>query len=210
MNKLLTVAYGEVSAFQFRLFLLNLFTFFLPKYIGSRWRSAMMRLVGFRIGSGTLIGGMPTLTGEKELHKQLVMGKEIWMNFGCVFDLGDQVTIGNRVDIGHEVLFVTTTHKTGTELRRAAERITKPVVVEDGVWLGARCTILPGVIIGAGAIVAAGAVVTEDVAPNTIVGGVPAKLIRELPLTHTTRAPAGKGSEADQVLGRATSLSLKE
>jgi len=54
------------------------------------------------------------------------------------------------------------------------------VVIEDDVWLSARVIVLKGVTIGRGAVVAAGAVVTKDVAPHTLVGGVPAKLIRSL------------------------------
>ena len=52
--------------------------------------------------------------------------------------------------------------------------------IGKGVWLGARCTILPGVTVGDGAVVAAGAVVVRDVAPHTVVGGVPARFLREL------------------------------
>ena len=56
----------------------------------------------------------------------------------------------------------------------------KPVHIEDKAWLGSNVTVLPGVTIGEGAIVAAGAVVTKDVEPGTIVGGVPSKLIRKV------------------------------
>jgi maltose O-acetyltransferase len=181
MNKVLTVAHEELSAFHLRLLLLKATTFFLPNYGGNRWRTFMFRLVGFQIGTRTVIGGIPTLTGGKALHKHLVIGEDVWLNFGCIFDLEDQITIGNRVDMGHEILIITTTHEIGDQSRRATKRITKPVVIENGVWLGARCTLLPGITIGEGAIVAAGAVVTKDVAPNTIVGGVPASVIRQLP-----------------------------
>ena len=55
-----------------------------------------------------------------------------------------------------------------------------PIVIGDRVWIGSNATVLPGVTIGDGAIVAAGAVVTKDVAPNTVVAGVPARLLRPL------------------------------
>ncbi len=181
MTHLLTVVREETSAFHLRVFLIKVATFFLPNYVGNRWRTFMFRLAGFQIGSATVLGGTPTLTGGKRLHKNLIIGKGVWLNFGCVFDLEDQIIIGNCVDIGHEVLFMTTTHEIGNQSRRATKRITKPIVIENGVWVGARCTILPGITIGKGSIVAAGAVVTKDVAPNTLVGGVPATVIRQLP-----------------------------
>lgn len=56
----------------------------------------------------------------------------------------------------------------------------KPITIGDDVWIGGHSTILPGVTIGNGAIVAAGAVVTKDVEPNTVVGGVPAKVIKKI------------------------------
>jgi maltose O-acetyltransferase len=180
MNKLLNVAYEEVAAFQFRWLLVRLLTFFLPNYVGNRWRAAAFRLAGFSIGAGTIIGGVPAITGPRALHERLTIGKQGWINFGCIFDLGDQLIIGDRVDMGHEVLIITTTHEINSQYRRAGATVTKPVIIENGVWLGARCTILPGITVGEGAIVAAGAVVTKDVPPNTIVGGVPAAVIREL------------------------------
>ncbi|MFC5535793.1 acyltransferase [Rhodocytophaga aerolata] len=73
----------------------------------------------------------------------------------------------------------------GVENRATPEK-PAPVIIEDNVWLATRCTILKGVTIGKGAVVAAGAVVTKDVPPYTLVGGVPAKVIRYLtPSCHT-------------------------
>lgn len=63
---------------------------------------------------------------------------------------------------------------------RRADMIPSPVRIGDKVWIGANVTILPGVTIGEGAIIAAGAVVTKDVEPRTIVGGVPAKVIKRI------------------------------
>lgn len=65
-------------------------------------------------------------------------------------------------------------------IRDQGEQVS-PTVIEDGVWLAANVVVLAGVRVGRGAVCAAGAVVTRDVAPFTIVGGVPARLIRERP-----------------------------
>jgi maltose O-acetyltransferase len=77
----------------------------------------------------------------------------------------------------------TSSHSIGdASFRCGKELITAPIVIGAGAWVALNCTILPGVTIGPGAVVAAGSVVTEDVAPNTMVGGVPAKFIKNLDL----------------------------
>jgi maltose O-acetyltransferase len=90
------------------------------------------------------------------------------------------VTIGNNVSFGHQVIVLTNTHDIGPASRRAATLCSKAVTIGNGAWLGARCTILPGVTIGDGAVVAAGSVVNEDVPANVLVAGVPARLVRLL------------------------------
>ena len=76
---------------------------------------------------------------------------------------------------------ITTNHDPGLGWRRCGALSKAPIVVEDGSWIGACATILPGITIGRGSVVAAGAVVTTDVDPHTMVGGVPAKRIKALP-----------------------------
>ena len=75
---------------------------------------------------------------------------------------------------------MTGSHQTGPSERRAGAGTAKEIVVESGCWIGARVLVLGGVTIGAGSIVAAGAVVTRDVAPNTLVAGVPAVKKKDL------------------------------
>lgn len=88
--------------------------------------------------------------------------------------------IGTRVNIGAFVRLITDSHAVRNKIRRAGDFYTNPITIEDGAWIGASTTVLGGVRIGRGALVAAGSVVTEDVPPNTLVGGVPAKIIRKL------------------------------
>ena len=110
------------------------------------------------IGSGTVVG--------------------LW----CSLDGRRGIEIGRNVNISSEVAFWTLQHD-----HRDPEfgNVGAPIVVGDFAWLSFRSTILPGVTIGEGAVVAAGAIVTKDVAPYSIVGGVPAKLIGDRTRTLT-------------------------
>jgi maltose O-acetyltransferase len=91
------------------------------------------------------------------------------------------VTIGNDVQIGPRVMFETVSHDLEYVPGRLRKSQTKPIVVEDGVWIGAGAIVTQGVTIGRGAVIAAGAVVTSDVPANTVAGGVPARTIRAIP-----------------------------
>ncbi|WP_228373270.1 acyltransferase [Demequina silvatica] len=79
------------------------------------------------------------------------------------------------------VSFITATHEIADSSCRGGRVVSAPVTIEDGCWIGANVTILPGVTVGAGSVIAAGAVVVSTLAPNGLYGGVPARLIRELP-----------------------------
>jgi acetyltransferase-like isoleucine patch superfamily enzyme len=108
--------------------------------------------------------------------KNLILGKRVFINSGCKFQDQGGLTIGDDVLIGHNVVIATLNHAFSPEHRGDLEP--QPVSIGNRVWVCANATILPGVTIGDGAIVAAGAVVTKDVAPRTVVGGVPAKVIK--------------------------------
>ena len=102
----------------------------------------------------------------------------MFINAGCRFQDQGGIYIGDRALIGHNCVIATLNHNMDPAKR--ANLLPAPVHIGSDAWLGANVTVLPGVTIGDGAVVAAGAVVTKDVAPNTVVGGVPAKLIKEL------------------------------
>lgn len=104
------------------------------------------------------------------------IGKQVFINHGCSFlDLGG-ITIEEDVLIGPQVKLVTENHPLDPGTRKGL--ITKPILIKRNAWIGAGATILPGVTVGENAVVAAGAVVSKDVAANTVVGGIPAKLLR--------------------------------
>ena len=177
----LRVAREELANIHVRLVLARLVLALLPDDVGVRGRTQVLRLVGFRVGHGTVLSGMPHITGPRRLEQRLTIGRRCYINVGCRFDLNERIDIGDEVAIGHDALFLTASHEVGPPFRRGGPLTAKPISIGDGAWLGARCVILPGVTVGVGAIVAAGAVVTSDVAPNTVVGGVPARVISTLP-----------------------------
>lgn len=97
---------------------------------------------------------------------------------GCKFQDQGGIFIGDGSLIGHNVVLATLNHAMDPEDR--ATMIPAPIHIGKRVWIGANATVLPGVTIGDGAIVAAGAVVTKDVPENTVVGGVPARVMRKI------------------------------
>lgn len=106
------------------------------------------------------------------------VGREVFINFGCTFLDQGGITLEDGVFIGPGVKIVTENHPEVPELRHRL--LVKPVVIRSNAWIGAGAVILPGVTVGRNAIVAAGAVVTKDVPDDAIVGGVPAKFIRNI------------------------------
>ena len=113
-----------------------------------------------------------------DFGKNIHIGEHVFINAGCSFQDQGGITIGNGCLIGHNTVIATLNHEEQPE--RRGDLHPSPVVIGNRVWIGANATILPGVKIGDGAIIAAGAVVTKDVSPNTVVGGVPARVIKQI------------------------------
>ena len=110
--------------------------------------------------------------------KNIHIGKHVFINMGCKFQDQGGIFIGDGVLIGHNVVLATLNHAMQPE--RRSDMLPAPIHIGKRVWIGSNATVLPGVTIGDGAVVAAGAVVTRDVPANTVVGGVPAKVIRHI------------------------------
>ena len=110
--------------------------------------------------------------------KNIKIGKNVFINSGCRFQDQGGITIDDGALIGHNAVLATLNHNPDPEKRH--NLLPAPIHIGKKVWLGANVTVLPGVTIGDNAIVAAGAVVTRDVEPNTVVGGVPAKFIKQV------------------------------
>lgn len=110
--------------------------------------------------------------------KNIVIGKNVFFNSGCKLQDQGGITIGDGTLLGHNVVLATLNHSLDPAHRK--DIIPAPICIGENVWIGANATVLPGVTIGDGAVIAAGAVVTKDVPKNAIVGGVPAKIIKNI------------------------------
>lgn len=110
--------------------------------------------------------------------KNIRIGKNVFINACCCFQDQGGITLGDGVLIGHRVTLATLNH--GETAEHRGDLTPAPIAIGRNAWLGAGVTVVPGVTIGDGAIVAAGAVVTRDVPPMTLVGGVPARRLRDV------------------------------
>ncbi len=108
----------------------------------------------------------------------ITIGKNVFINHACSFlDMGG-ITIEDNVLIGPKVNLITENHPLNPNDRKSL--ICKPILIKYNAWIGGGATILPGVTVGENSVVAAGAVVTADVPSNTVVGGIPAKFIKNI------------------------------
>lgn len=115
-----------------------------------------------------------------EYGKTISVGQNTYINMGVTMLDNSPINIGDHVLIGPNSQFYTPTHPLDYKNRRNWEFSCLPITVEDDVWIGGNVAICQGVTIGARSVVAAGSVVTKNVAPDTMVGGQPAKFIKRL------------------------------
>lgn len=113
-----------------------------------------------------------------EFGKNIEIGNGVFVNACCHFQDHGGIAIGDKTQIGHNVVFATLNHGIAPEDR--LNTYPAPIKIGRNVWIGSNATILPGVTIGDNAIVGAGAVVAKNVEENAIVGGVPAKPIKNI------------------------------
>lgn len=137
-------------------------------------RGLLSELFGYRVPESLRVFP-PFYT---DFGRNITVGRDVFINACCHFQDHGGVTIGDGCQIGHNVVFATLNHGLSPEDRQ--NTYPAPIVLGRNVWVGSNATILQGVTIGDNAVIAAGAVVTKDVEPATIVGGVPAKVIRRI------------------------------
>lgn len=110
----------------------------------------------------------------------IYVGENFYANFDCVILDVCKVTIGKNCMLAPKVCIFTATHPVDAQLRISGIEYGKPVTIGDNVWIGGGAIINPGVTIGNNVVVASGAVVVKDVPDNVVVGGNPAKIIKNL------------------------------
>lgn len=110
----------------------------------------------------------------------ITVGSGTFANYGLTALDVAPITIGDDVQIGPNVQLLTPTHPLDPEQRRAKLESAEPIVIEDNAWLGGGAIVLPGVTIGANSVLGAGAVASNDIPPNAVAVGNPAKVIRHM------------------------------
>ena len=141
----------------------------IPIHFKRKW---FYQIFGIKIGKGSVIHMWANFFQPKNIS----IGEDTIVGDHAFLDGRAKLIIGNHVDIASSVMIYNSEHDLTKEDFSAIE---EPVEIEDYVFIGPRATILPGVKIGKGSVIAAGAVVTSEVKPFEIVGGVPAKVIGE-------------------------------
>lgn len=151
--------------------------FSLPRYRSLNYiKKLFLQILGANIGKGVVFyPGLWITPG-----RNLVIEDDVDLAQGVLLTTSGGVFIGKRALIGYRTQILTTDHEippVGERFPISGNKMGK-VTIHNDTWIGANCIITPGVTIGEGAVVAAGSVVTKDVKPNTIVGGIPAKYIK--------------------------------
>lgn len=141
-------------------------------------RALMAELTGRPVDEGFAL--FPPFNSD--CGKNIHLGCGVFINAGCKFQDQGGIYLGDRVLVGQNVVLATLNH--GMDPAHRGDLHPAPIHIGNDVWIGANATVLPGVTIGDGAVVAAGAVVTRDVPAMTVVGGVPARVIKKIEVSE--------------------------
>lgn len=134
----------------------------------------LLILAGYRIGKGTKIVGPLDITTELEVGNNCWIGKK-FNAYG-----NGKIIIGDNCDIAPNVSFFTGTHEIGTSDRRAGKGKTYNIKIENGCWIGGNTSIINEIIIKESSIVGACSLINKNVEKNSLVAGIPAKLLKKL------------------------------
>jgi acetyltransferase-like isoleucine patch superfamily enzyme len=146
--------------------------------MSSKAKSVLLRWRGARVGARVKLWRDVWVDD----YRKLVLGDDVSVGKSAIFICGGGISIGDRVMIAHGARIISSGHRIpedAAETLRFTGPDAAPIRIEDDAWVGAGAIVLAGVTVGRGAIVAAGAVVTKDVAPGSVMAGVPARLLRQ-------------------------------
>lgn len=189
----LSVAVATVVGFLPRSFIRRLYLVFknVSGNVGLGLRYACISNLARRCGTNVAIFPNVYLYGIDRIS----MGNNISVHQMCYINASGGLTIGDNVSIAHGCSIISFNHTyNDIDIPIKYNPLDfQPIVIEDDVWIGCGCRILAGVKIGCHSIVAAGSVVTKDVPPNSVVAGVPAKVIKTLTATTDDKPIRGGG-----------------
>jgi maltose O-acetyltransferase len=171
---------GWTKAFRFGFFTLALLPYRAALF--PQLRAPWLRLLGARIGRRTVLHDVRFFNLYRRGLAGLEVGNECFLGDECLLDLAEAIVLEDQVTLAERVLVLTHMNVGYADhpLQAGFPPVAAPVRLGRGSFVGANVTLLAGVTVGAGAFVAAGSVVTEDVPPATLVGGVPARVLRRL------------------------------
>lgn len=157
------------------LWLANIFSTLSPQTRLFGLRRRFFQLGGVNVAPTAKICGTARIAS-----KNVSIGEGTWLGAGAEIAAAykSPVTIGARCDIAPGVMFVTGSHEMGDAERRAGEGTSAPIIIGDGTWIGTRATFIAGAAVGAGSMVDAGSLVRGEFPPNSLIAGVPARVIR--------------------------------
>ena len=152
------------------------------KLLPQKYTNVGLNLLGIRVGNNSTISKTTYFQTNR-----VEIGNNVYINKFCEFHTGigqgGRIIIEDDCDIAMGVKFICETHEMcNGGGRRAGKDVYKTIHIKEKCWIGAEVLILPGVTIGKGCVVAAGDIVTTDVEENTMVAGVPARIIKRLPV----------------------------
>lgn len=143
-----------------------------PRYFSIKAR--LLRSIGYKIGNNTSIVGPIICTGKLEV------GDNCWIGANFTVRGNGTVILGDNIDVGPDVTFLTGTHLIGGSNHRAGLGYNCKITIGSGCWIGGKSTFLNQIKVGEATIIAAAACVCKDIPNNVIAGGVPSKTIKTL------------------------------
>jgi acetyltransferase-like isoleucine patch superfamily enzyme len=153
-----------------------------------QFRSIFLRVIGVKLGKNVILHSITFINCYQNGFKGFQLGNDCFIGDDSLIDLSDQITLANQVTLADRVTILTHTNFGYNDhpLQSYFPASTQPVIINQGSFIGVNVTIMPGITIGPCAVVEAGSVVTESVAPYTVVGGVPARVLKTIPNREDT------------------------